>query len=1100
MPYHMITQQALRQVSMMNCLENPHKPLYGGGIISNPELNAGMEGWHEFGEAKIEHREISGNKFIVAHGRNLPTDSISQKVYLQNQMLYSFSAWVQVSEGNEPVTAVFKTETGFKHAAAVVAESKCWSMLKGGFTSDASGPAELYFESKNTSVEIWVDSISLQPFTQEEWTSHQDQSIQKIRKANVRIQAVDKQGNPLPNATVSMGLRRPGFPIGCAINKNILTNPAYQNWFTSRFTVTTFEDEMKWYSTEGSPGHEDYSSADALLNFAKKHGIAVRGHNVVWDDPRYQPGWIYSLTPTPLRKAVVKRINSVMSRYRGQLMAWDVVNENLHFSFFESKIGKQASAWFYKLAYETDRNVPLFMNDFNTIEDSRDGASTPAKYLKKLREIQAFRGNGYAKMGIGLEAHFSYVPNLPYMRASIDTLAATGLPIWLTELDVQSNLDQAKYLEQIMLEAHSHPKVNGIVIWAAWKPQGCYRMCLTDENFRNLPTGDVVDRLLHQWGSKAALIGSTDSDGYFEASLFHGDYEVNITHPSSLADHSFTVVSINESQQFPLILQVSCLAAPERAHYGGGILVNPEFNQGIEGWTFSGKAAITEGFSEGGNRFIVVNNRTHSLDSLSQTVQLQKGNFYTFSAWIQLSKASEKIAVVFKTSDGELIRGGETIAKQGCWSLLKGGIVAKFSTPVEILLESNNTSVEIWVDNISLQPFTAKQWRSHQEKGIEMVRKSKVKFQVKYANKTAADGALISIEQIMPDFPFGCGMNHHILTSTGYQDWFASRFKVTSFTNEMKWYSTEKKQGEENYTIADSMVNFCKQNGISIRGHNILWDNPKMQPQWVIRDLSSPDELRKAATQRLNSVVSRYAGQLTGWDVMNENLHFRFFEDQLGENATSVFYSMAYFLDPEATLFMNEYNTIENSQEQVANAANYKKKLEEILSFPGNEGVKAAIGLEGHFRSAQPNIAYMRSTLDVLGTMGLPIWLTEVDVDKGPYQAEYLEDILREGFSHPAVEGIIVFGGPEIAGFDVTLADSEFRPTPIGEVVDKLINEWNTGTRQVRADSRGFSEASLFHGDYKAKIYHPVTNSSTSISFKVAKETKHTTVLLQIDD
>ena len=130
-----------------------------------------------------------------------------------------------------------------------------------------------------------------------------------------------------------------------------------------------------------------------------------------------------------------------MSRYKGQLIAWDVVNENLHFSFFESKLGKQASANFYKLAQTADGTVPLFLNEYNTIEDSRDGASTPAKYLQKLREIKAFPGNRNARMGIGLEAHFS-TPNLPYMRASIDTLAATGLPIWLTELDVQSGPNQ----------------------------------------------------------------------------------------------------------------------------------------------------------------------------------------------------------------------------------------------------------------------------------------------------------------------------------------------------------------------------------------------------------------------------------------------------------------------------------------------------------------------------------------------------------------------------------------------------------------------------------------------------------------------------------
>ncbi|XP_039068759.1 endo-1,4-beta-xylanase 5-like [Hibiscus syriacus] len=123
---------------------------------------------------------------------------------------------------------------------------------------------------------------------------------------------------------------------------------------------------MKWYSTERSPGHEDYSSADAMLSFAKRHNIAVRGHCVVWDDPKYQPGWLYSLSPTDLSKAVVRRVNSVMSRYKGQLIAWDVVNENLHFLFFESRMGNQASAEIYRLAHTVDPSVPLFLNEWGS--------------------------------------------------------------------------------------------------------------------------------------------------------------------------------------------------------------------------------------------------------------------------------------------------------------------------------------------------------------------------------------------------------------------------------------------------------------------------------------------------------------------------------------------------------------------------------------------------------------------------------------------------------------------------------------------------------------------------------------------------------------
>lgn len=264
------------------------------------------------------------------------------------------------------------------------------------------------------------------------------------------------------------------------------------------------------------------------------------------------------------------------------------------------------------------------------------------------------------------------------------------------------------------------------------------------------------------------------------------------------------------------------------------------------------------------------------------------------------------------------------------------------------------------------------------------VRKSKVRFHVSHINEAALGGAEVFIKQTRSGFPFGCGMNYHILTSKDYQNWFVSRFKYTTFTNEMKWYSTEKRPGEENYTISDAMLKFTKDNGICVRGHNIFWDNKKYQPEWV-KSLS-PEELEAAAARRIHSVVSRYKGELIAWDVMNENLHFRFYEDKLGENASAAYYATAYNLDPNTTMFMNEYNTMEYSRDEVASPLNYLKKLQEILSFPETGGMSAAIGLQGHFGSGQPNLIYMRSALELLSTAGLPIWLTEVSVGPDPNQ------------------------------------------------------------------------------------------------------------------
>ncbi|XP_074572095.1 endo-1,4-beta-xylanase 5-like [Curcuma longa] len=526
---YLVSSKSYDYSASIECLADPPKPHYRGGIIRNPEFNNGTKHWKPFGSSRVTVRKSeSGNRFSVTRRRTSPHQSISQKVFLQKAMLYAFSAWVQVDRGNAAVRVVFKTSSDFIHAGEAEAKSGCWTMLKGGLTPKSSGPAEIFFESENSGVEIWVDSVSLQPFTERQWRAHQAKAVDKVRKKSVAVQAVDGQGKAVPGASVSIQQGRPSFPFGCAIASTILDNPAYQNWFTSRFTVTTFENEMKWYATEIVPGKEDYSAADAMLAFTKRHGIAVRGHNVFWDDPQTQMSWVKSLSAQQLRDATQRRLDSVVSRYKGEVIAWDVVNENMHSSFFEDSLGADASSIFYEKVREVDPNAVLFLNEFNTLEYSGDVKVTPAKYLQKLQRIEAYTNN--PGVAIGLEGHFGR-PDLAYMRAALDTLARANRSIWLTEVDVHNGTEAATDLEAVLREGYSHPAVKGIVMWSAWHPNGCYRMCLTDNDFNNLPTGDVVDKLIAEWKS-GEVAGKTDADGYFRTRLFHGDYEINISHSS----------------------------------------------------------------------------------------------------------------------------------------------------------------------------------------------------------------------------------------------------------------------------------------------------------------------------------------------------------------------------------------------------------------------------------------------------------------------------------------------------------------------------------------------------------------------------------------
>uniref|UniRef100_A0A803NLF1 GH10 domain-containing protein n=1 Tax=Cannabis sativa TaxID=3483 RepID=A0A803NLF1_CANSA len=96
-----------------------------------------------------------------------------------------------------------------------------------------------------------------------------------------------------------------------------------------------------------------------MVEFSQKHGISIRGHKIFWDDPIYQPYWVHSLSPDELGKAAAKRINSVVSKYRRKVIGWDVMNENMHFNFFEDKLGKTASADYYKITQQLDPQTTM---------------------------------------------------------------------------------------------------------------------------------------------------------------------------------------------------------------------------------------------------------------------------------------------------------------------------------------------------------------------------------------------------------------------------------------------------------------------------------------------------------------------------------------------------------------------------------------------------------------------------------------------------------------------------------------------------------------------------------------------------------------------
>lgn len=95
---------------------------------------------------------------------------------------------------------------------------------------------------------------------------------------------------------------------------------------------------------------------------------------------------------------------------------------------------------------------------------------------------------------------------------------------------------QAATMELLMREFHSHAAVGGVIVWSAWAPtKGCWSMCTrTPDYTKNTLAGDLVDKFLYEFIKVADSNGTTDGGGAFEASLYHGEYEANVTLPNGM--------------------------------------------------------------------------------------------------------------------------------------------------------------------------------------------------------------------------------------------------------------------------------------------------------------------------------------------------------------------------------------------------------------------------------------------------------------------------------------------------------------------------------------------------------------------------------------
>jgi GH35 family endo-1,4-beta-xylanase len=363
-------------------------------------------------------------------------------------------------------------------------------------------------------------------------------------------------------------------------------------------------------------------------------------------------------------------------------------------------------------------------------------------------------------------------------------------------------------------------------------------------------------------------------------------------------------------------------------------------------------------------------------------------------------------------------------------------------------------------------------WKQRANQRIRNLRQRDAQIRVLDNQGQPVAGVTVEVKQTQKAFAFGAALSPTILRDPTYQKFFLAHFNWAVFENDMKWYSNEGRRGREDYSRADAMLSWCNEHEIPVRGHCIFWEPEKWQPRWL-RGLEG-EELRVAVEQRIDSIATRYRGKIVHWDVNNEMLHGTFFQDRLGEGIHAWMFKRAHEVDPQARLFVNEFNVLSVDKDfEETQVDEYVAQIEKLI----DAGAPIhGVGIQGHIWSQtvldQPEI--LKKNLDKVAKLGLPIWISEYDsaFNDERANADCLEAVYRTAYSHPAVEGImawVFWAGNSWRGSNAGLARRDWSLNAAGQRYEVLMDEWSTNASGA-SDANGFFTFRGFHGNYSVTL------------------------------
>lgn len=231
------------------------------------------------------------------------------------------------------------------------------------------------------------------------------------------------------------------FLVGVALNTHQTDgkDPRATQLVRQHFNSIVAENCFKGETLQPEEGRFDFSAADRLVDYAQHNHLTVIGHCLVWHSQ--PPRWIFTdRKGRPVSRKVLisrmrKHVRTVVTHFKGKVHGWDVVNEAIEDdgSFRKSPyyniIGPEFIDIAFEEAHKADPNAELYYNDYSM--------SKPGRRAAVCRLVRHLRAKGLRIDAVGFQSHNGLdYPNLNDYETSMDSVAATGVKVMVTELDM----------------------------------------------------------------------------------------------------------------------------------------------------------------------------------------------------------------------------------------------------------------------------------------------------------------------------------------------------------------------------------------------------------------------------------------------------------------------------------------------------------------------------------------------------------------------------------------------------------------------------------------------------------------------------------------